>query len=212
MTILTKRMKSEILRRLLNSIEQPRKTALEQVEHVLALDALKSRFGDDVIEQCEKKPSWFPTISRITIESHTLNSLPRYHDYKDKVRSHYRYDRQGVLLPTGSLRLSGTVRVPFAAYSGSFNAADFNGCFDRVHKLFLAHCNLHEEMINLETQIKGVLSSFTTVEKLCEGWPEGYALLPPEMTVAPKDAPLPIVRVADLNSRIEAAKNGGMTP
>ena len=62
---------------------------------------------------------------------------------------------------------------------------------------------IKEERESLRREILGTLQAFRTVEKLAEGWPEGYAHFPhPEL--AP--ANLPALRIEDLNARLSAAR------
>lgn len=60
-----------------------------------------------------------------------------------------------------------------------------------------------KEIEQLREQTLGTLGGFYTVEAFAEDWPEGYTFFP-HPTLAPTT--LPVMRIADLNARIAAAR------
>lgn len=63
---------------------------------------------------------------------------------------------------------------------------------------------LRSELDELLQQVSAALRSYTTVEKLAEGWPEAYEHFPKDD--APRPGTLPAVRIEDLNMRLAAAR------
>ena len=63
---------------------------------------------------------------------------------------------------------------------------------------------LAKERQQLSLEVRGTLAAFTTVEKLAQEWPEGYAHFPHESLVA--GGPVPALRIEDLNARLAAAR------
>lgn len=201
MTKMTRTMRDAITTRILDRIRLPREVALRRRENALATRLVSSRYGDDVFGRCHALPDgWLPLCKQIPLDSKLVESFPRH---TRRVQSgRYPVD---VRFPRGVLELAEYVPLPYSVRDCCWTADDIRGkLYDDLHAWYGDHAELHEQLENLYLQVVATLASFTTVEKLADGWPEGYAELPQEM-LAPVGG-LPAPRIADLNARIAALR------
>ncbi len=197
----TSRMRVTITDRVVASTRAPREAALNRREQALAVRLLRHRYGNDVFERCRALPEgWLHHQKQLSLEYALAQTLPRTSIETNGYRRRY----GASLYPSGYLLLADHAPLPTSA-SGGWDRAAIGSLYDDLHALFAARVELEKDLRALRAQVDGVLAAFTTVERLAEGWPEGYAHLPAEMTASPA-ANLPAVRIADLNARIEVLK------
>lgn len=205
MTKLTNTHRAAIADKALDAGRLTREAALTRQEHSLTLRATKFRFGDDVFERCRALPEgWLGVHKMIQFNYNTVcNLLPcrqvvhprtpsRRWSWEQRVPANYKLDLSDVaVLPN--------------AFAEPWQPSYFSGTlWDEVQEHFAGHIALFDEMELLRAQVKSTLLSFTTVERLAEDWPEGYAFLPPELVV-PTTANLPaVLKLDDLNRRLAA--------
>jgi hypothetical protein len=178
MTKLLKSHRGAITDHLLSATFRERELRLRQREHALGLKLLRALYGDDALRRMAELPEgWLPLTSSVSF-SHTSDGGYLHHT---------------------SVGMSDPVRVPA---SHSYPDAP-PGWVLLWTKLKDQRTELNAERLQIELEIRGTLAAFTTVEKLAEGWPEGYAHFPhPEL--APTN--LPALRIEDLNARLAAAR------
>lgn len=75
---------------------------------------------------------------------------------------------------------------------------------EEFHSIEKTTRKLKERRENISAQVEGSLSSFTTIKKLLDAWPESKELLPKEVTRHVVN--LPAVKVKDLNALIGLPK------
>jgi hypothetical protein len=198
---LTNQMRTTIVDRIIASARAPREAALNHREAALAIMLLRHRYGDDVFERCRALPEgWLHHQKQISLEYGLVQTLPR-----TSVETGGGRHRSFNTYPRGYLSLTDHAPLPQSASGGWDRKAVGDRLYNELHILFGNRIALEDDLKALRTQISGILAAFTTVKCLADGWPEGYAHLPAEMT-APLTANLPAVRIADLNARIEALK------
>lgn len=192
---LTAKMRDTIRRRVLDKARAPRIALLEEREHALAAALMKQRYGADVFERCAAFPAgWFPVGRSFALEYGLVQSLPR-----TSVEAQFCKGR--CLYPQGYISLDEARAIPHSASHG-WGREVAGPLYNDLHDLFRDLVELVEETASLDRQIKATLASFSTVEKLAEGWPEGYAELPAEMLRVVSNLPAP--RIDDLNARLAA--------
>lgn len=199
---LTNTHRNAIIEKVLIAGRMARTPALERQEDSLALRATKRRFGDDVFERCRALPEgWLNTHKIISIAYKAAQDLPNAYEEVSVYRG--RTKLQPVWF-SRTLSLSNAAVLP-NIFAGDWNQDAFGSIlWSDVYDYFAAGVALHEEMKQLRIEIRGVLAGFTTVERLAEGWPEGYSHLPAELLAATGAANLPAVRIEDLNARLAA--------
>jgi hypothetical protein len=173
MTRLTKMMRDAITKKIVDTTFNVRKDARAATEDALARRVIKSVCGDDVFERIKEIPNgWLPTARDV-------------------------YTEGGI-----SLRLSESIQLPaLISYRGSVRIPD-EALRQEAREHSMSAQDEYENEKLLRNQIKAVLASFTTVEKLAVGWPEGYEQLSQELLQEPTPG-LPAPRITDLNQRIE---------
>jgi hypothetical protein len=177
MTKLLKSHREAITTRLLAATFAERELRLKQQEHALGLRLLRVLYGEDALRQMAMLPEgWLPLASRISFK------------YSEAER-HYNH----------TIALTDPVRLP-ASHSYPKVPTHWRKLWDD-HTV--AQGVLRKEREQLKLEITGTLQAFTTVEKLAEGWPEGYAYFP-HHELAP--VALPALRIEDLNARLAAAR------
>lgn len=184
---LTKRMQADVADRVVSDVRRPREAALLRQENSLAIRLMKRRYGDDVFDRCRTLPAgWLPVRKQLSV---SLGSRA-----PDGARNSHRY-----------VHLSDYVAAPDSSKDGWGEFLDQHpDLYDEVYAWFAAHAELGVQLTNLRYQVRATLASYTTVEKLAEGWPEGYALLPQETLAETSGVPAP--RIADLNARIASLR------
>lgn len=193
---LTKHMRDAITKRIVELVRTPREVALRAQEQALAIRLLRQRYDDDVFDRCRALPAgWLQHYKRLSLAYSLREKLP-------KIR--ITHGNHVGVYPEGCLNLAEYAPLPNSA-AGGWDRAAVGALFDELHALFEARIELHRQLEVLEQQTRAVLASFSTVEKLNDGWPEGYAHLPAELMM-PATADLPAPRIADLNARIAALR------
>lgn len=175
MTKLLNTHRNAICNHLLAATFRERELRLKQQEHALGLKLLRALYGDDALARMSVLPEgWLPTSQQLFFK-HTAGHQTSV-NLSDPIRHPARQDYNAVPPPSWS------------------TAWERHG----------AACQaLKEERRQLELEIRGTLAAFTTIEKLADGWPEGYAHFPhPELV----PAHLPALRIEDLNARLAAAQ------
>lgn len=178
MTRLTKHHCATIVARVLETTFRDRKLRLRQRENALAVRLLRHAYGADVFERMAALPvGWLGTTKSLYFDGGMLRQLNR-------------------------IRFLEYTTVPHEVQCGR-NLDPPPGWIADLVDMCSDDADIATEETQLSNQIRAVLASFTTVEKLSDGWPEGYAHLPAE-TMAPTQ--LPSLRIDDLNARIAAAR------
>ncbi len=199
MVLLTNKMRTEIRRRFIDEVELARLVALRAMEHATAIKLLKHRYGDDVFTKCRSFPDgWFRLIKTLDLNHSFMQSLPASkQEYIERRRLavHYHY--------LSHVSLSDYAPLPYQASQG-WDRSTIGDCYQDVHDLAMSFANFKDDINNLKAQIWATLQAFSTVEKLCDGWPEGYAKLPAEMLIV--KGGLPATRIDDLNTAIEKCR------
>jgi hypothetical protein len=176
MTKLLKSHREALAKRLLDATFRERELRLKQQEHALGLALLRQMYNhEDLLRMAQLPDGWLPLTSHLQFKS------------ADGWRS--------------QVNLSDSVRIP-ACYNYHFVAP--GDWIDKWNDLRESQKALDEERDHLAAQVRGTLSGFTTVEKLAQGWPEGYAHFPHEALAA--GGPVPALRIEDLNARLAAAR------
>lgn len=197
MTKLTNAMRATIVKRITDKLRPAREAGLRAREHALALRLLRHRYGDDVFDRCRALPEgWLNVQKHLLFDYRLTQVLPRKRIVEGTGRN--RCDR---VYPSGNVQLNEYAPLPNSTGSGWTREAVGEALFEEIVALFHAKIELIDDVMLLQQQIRATLASFTTVEKLAERWPEGYAELPAEM-LAPIADGLPAPRIADLNERI----------
>ena len=201
MTKLTNQMRKAIVDKLITPGRMAREKALKDQEHSLALRATRQRYGDDVFDRCRELPEgWLNVHQRISLFG---QSLPKKY-FMVKSTQSYRHPHQiTVPLHGHYLDLLNPAPLPNSFQHGwkefHFGAKLWN----EVYSYFNAIIELYESIEELKIKLTGGLSGYTTVERLCEEWPEAYAHLPQELLAPQPKYPLPVVPIADLNEMVE---------
>ncbi len=176
MTKLLKTHREAITTRLLATTFAERELRLKQQEHALGLRLLRAQYSDRDLRLMASLPEgWLPLSSQLGVKANN-------------------YQR--------TIALSDPVRLP-ATHPYVFNIDDAPAFRDEIEAHFAARQAMRTERNQLSCEIAGTLSAFITVEKLAEGWPEGYAHFP-HGELAP--VALPALRIEDLNARLAAAR------
>jgi putative DNA base modification enzyme with NMAD domain len=201
MTKLTNQMRNAIVDKLIVPGRVAREKALKDQENSLALRATKYRFGDDVFDRCRALPEgWVDFQQRISLYNCSLPSKR----FMVKSTASFRHPHQITVPSTGyHLNLLNPAALPnafrYAWQEPMFGAKLWN----EVYAYFNSVIELYEATEDLKIKLTGGLSSYTTVERLSEGWPEAYAHLPQELLAPQPKYPVPAVPIADLNEMIE---------
>ena len=201
MTRLTKAMCESIVKRTLDAGRLAREAAITRGERSLALRLTRHRYGDDVFDRCRALPAGWLEVHR-TISFGWSNAL----NFPQKCKIIYvRSVKDRVMVPVAHrIELDTAVPLP-NSFQNPWDRSHLGIMYDEVYDHFASIVALHDEMEQLETQIKGVLTAFTTVEKLAADWPEGYSHLPQEMLLGTGSSfPVPAPRIEDLNDRLVA--------
>jgi hypothetical protein len=192
---LTNSMRKAIIDRIIDEVRRPREAKLKKREHALALRLTLKRYGRDVFDRCRALPEgWLGVHKAITFDYELRQTnFPRRFVVEGK------YSRRW---PSNyMIELSEAAALP-NSFAQSWNRNEMGPLYDDVYGHFEDIVVLAEELENLAIQTRAVLASFTTVEKLAEGWAEGYAHLPQELLADTGGVPAP--RIEDLNKRIAA--------
>jgi hypothetical protein len=179
MTKLLKSHREAITTRLLAATFAERELRLKQQEHALGLRLIEAMYGKEVLRRMAMLPDgWLPLYHKIQFSTGkgTSRYISNYVTLSDPVRLPARHDHYQ------------EAPVDWLAKWTEFDEA---------------RIALRKEREQLKTQIAGTLKAFTTVERLAEGWPEGYAHFP-HHELAP--VALPALRIEDLNARLAAAR------
>lgn len=200
-TRLTNQMRSQVKRRVLESVRTPREVALRAQEHALALRFLRARYGEDVFERCRALPEgWLQLHKKLTLGHDVTDPLPRFTRVERYVRSN-RYYASRIVLPPSVLELAEYAPLPNSVAEIWTREHVTGRELDDLSDWFTKHVALEEELERLETEIRAALAAFPTVEKLAKGWPEGHA----HLELAEPISGLPAPRIEDLNEHIAAA-------
>lgn len=193
MTKLLKAHRVAIVAKVVSSVREPREAALDRHEHALAIRMVKHRYGDDVFERCRALPEgWLPSVKILSLSHDLVQSFPRYRHESGRYAS---------LRPAGSVRLSDYAPLPASAERVAWGVEHVSAVDGAsLHDLFADRVRLEEDLAQLERQVVATLASFSTVEALAEGWPEGYKHFPHEALASAGGLPAP--RIEDLDARI----------
>lgn len=125
-----------------------------------------------------------------------------FKDLPQELREHHNICRTGSRLYLNLAGLSVEYRFKdLRVMSGSRVAVlAENPLVQQFHDLSAAERELKEERTALETQVKAVVSSYTTVAKLVAAWPESAELVP--AAPPPVKQNLPATPVSSLNASI----------
>lgn len=200
MTTLVNAQRVAITRKVIAAASTPRYEALRKQEYSLALRLTQARYGKDVFDRCRSLPEgWLSAHRTITFDANWARG-----EFVGSYDTIQRVDGPYISSPGWGLDLESSAILPnsFQRLWGSKEVSA--KLVDELATFFRVHVALHEEIEQLRAQITATLKSFATVEKLAEGWPEGYAHLP-QQTLA-ETGGLPALRIADLNARIAAMK------
>ncbi len=191
---LNKTLRETIVKRVVEDVAKAREPALRHREQALAVRLVRARFGKDVFERCRELPEgWLSIHKTISLKYEVRQALPKF------VRP-----GGGYAEPAGKLDLVDYAPLPYAMRDDLDR--EMVGChYDAVYALFEDRVELLRELDNLATQTRAVVNAYSTIERLAEGWPAGFALLPAE-ALKPTGAGLPAPRIEDLDKRIAALK------
>ncbi len=174
MTKLLKSHREAITTRLLVATFAERELRLKQQEHALGLRLLHHMYSSQELRQMAELPEgWLPLYSSLNF---------RHGNYSAQVT------------------LTDPVRLP-ANHGHRFETPD--AWYQDYVEMRTNRTAMFRERKQIEMEIAGTLSAFTTVEKLADSWPEGYAYFP-HGELAP--VALPALRIEDLNARLAAAR------
>lgn len=175
----------EVCKRIIDATFKERELRLRQREHALALRILRRELGKDaLIRIAALPPGWLPLIETVRFECEVHRWRP-HHLHHSIVW----------------LSLDASMPVPASVAHGGI--APSKPSIKELEEFCADERAMFVEREQLETQVKGTLAAFTTVERFAEDWPDGYVHFPhPEL--APTT--LPAVRVIDLNRRLAAAR------
>jgi len=183
MTKLLKSHREALTKHLLDATFRERELRLKQQEHALGIRLLHAWYSAGELHRMNELPDgWLPQTTRLQfVVGKTDTAIyPKM--------SHY-------------VKLSDPVRLP--ALHDFYKEAPSTWLV-KWSALAEKHRALDEERKQLTTQITGTLAAFTTVEKLAQGWPEGYAHFPHRDLAAVGQ--FPALRIEDLNTRLAAAR------
>lgn len=199
-TKLNQAHKRAVVDGLLTSIRVPREEALSSAMHSLALRMTLKRFGADVFDRCRALPvGWLGVHRALYLKDSP--ELPRYTALvpaSSGSRMSYSVQR-----PNTTLYLDEARPLPNSFEYGWNREAVGDALWDEVVDWFQAHVDLHEQIEQVRRESNGVLEQFRFVDDLATEWPEGYAFFPHEKVATGQ---LPVVRIADLNARVEAVR------
>jgi Nucleotide modification associated domain 5 len=204
MTKLTNQMRTALVEHALVAGRLAGEAELVRRERALALRLTRHRYGDDVFDRCRALPEgWVDAHRTISFDhwagDNKLGFPVRVVYAKGPYgrREHYR-------VPRGHrLELDTAVPLP-NSFAQAWTRAEVGSLYDEVYAYFEAVVARHDEEEALRASLKAAAAAFTTVEKLADMWPEGYAHLPVELLAATANHSLPAPRLDDLNARLAA--------
>lgn len=212
MTKLTNGMRSAIVAQSLRQGREQRESVLKTRERSLACRLTIHRYGEDVFRKCRALPEgWLNTLRTISFTDypqHNILNFPVKVIY-EPTRTKFGRRVERTRIPyQHKLELDTAVPLP-NSFQHRWEREHLGDMYNEVYDHFASMVALADEEEQIRTQMKGALMSFTTVEKLRDGWPEAFAALPQELLVATPMAnrALPVPRLDDLNARLEAFRS-----
>lgn len=200
-TKLNQHHKRAVVEGLLTSIRVPREEALTSVMHALALRMALKRFGADVFDRCRELPAGWLGVHK-TLYLKDTDELPRYNEIISASASGRM--RYSVARPQTVLHLDEARPLPNSFEHGWCREVVGDALWGEVIDWFQAQVDLHEQLEQVRRESLGVLEQFRFVDDLATEWPEGYAYFPHREGIV--TGQLPVVRIADLNERVEAMR------
>ena len=199
---MTNKMRLAVVNKLIEQVRGSSASAHRSREQAIAVRMLRRRYGDDVFERCRALPEgWLHSIKQLHLHQSVYSQLaPCERQYVEYPRG------ESSLRPPYVVSLAEYAPLPMSASSGWDAGTVGLGLLSELIDWCSTRADLEIQIANLRTQTEAVLAAFTTVERLCSDWPEGYALLPAEM-LAPVNAGVPAPRIEDLNARIAALRS-----
>jgi hypothetical protein len=173
--------KRSIKARVLTDTFELRTSQLVKRRQALAVRVILKRYGKDAFKRFAAVPAgWLMPVSRFLVKPHNAGN-----------RSTFEY-----------LHLGETRPMPAELYLCDAIELDPQ-LTSELQEICEAELALRRDREQLEVEIVGVLAGFNTEAQLRNGWPEGYACL---RRPSPPVPGVPVLRVEDLNRRIEILK------
>lgn len=193
---LTQKVRDTIQTKLLDSVIRARIGEFEKEEHGLALRLTIARYGADVFDRCRVLPEgWLHAHKVINLDYNIREYLIQPTCATALYYNGRQLNRQWVLLELAEYAI-----LP-NSFAKPWSSEDIEQKqLQELIEFSRARAGWLEELEHLNRQLKATLTAFTTVERLAQDWPEGYAFFPHESLA--QVAGLPAPRIADLNERI----------